>query len=234
MAGPDTQRERRRASKTPKYKIFGIVISRMEMIIVAACVFFLCIAAIGIILSGGSKSREDDSKEPPSTGDSGETQTAPLALSQSSVTLETGSQVTLTASGGKGIVVWTSSDEAVVTVEDGVVTAVAEGSAVITAESEGETAVCTVTVPGGPKINISELYLNYSDFTLRPGDPAVQMKVKYRDTRKEYDGEVTWTSADSGIVTISETGLVERAGKGTTTVTATIDGQTLECVVRVR
>ena len=236
MASPGTQRERRRTPKIPRYRIFGITLNQRELIIVAGCVVFLCIAAIGIIVSGGSKSGEDSSGEPPSNVGGDDTQQpAAFALSQASVTVEAGSQVTLSTSGEKGDVVWTSSDEAVATVEGGVVTGVSEGSAVITAESEGETVVCAVTVPGGPKVNVSELYLNRTDFTIRPGDPkTVQMTVKYKETRKVYEGEVTWASADTRVVTVSETGLVERVGRGDTKVTATIDGQTLECIARVR
>ena len=78
------------------------------------------------------------------------------------------------------------------------------------------------------------LYLNHSDFTIRQGDPAVQMKVKLKESKEVYEGAVVWASANSQVVTISETGLVERVGKGTTTISATVDGQVLECIVRVR
>ena len=43
-------------------------------------------------------------------------------------------------------VVWSSSDEAVVTVKEGVLTAVAAGDAVIAADCDGVTDECTVTV----------------------------------------------------------------------------------------
>ena len=50
---------------------------------------------------------------------------------------------------------------------------------------------------------------------------------------KGTESAVTWASKNTSVVTVSETGLVTRVGSGRTTVTATVDGQTLECTVRV-
>ena len=69
-------------------------------------------------------------------------------------TLSLGEEITLTAEvypqdADSPVVVWTSSDESVVTVADGVVTAVGEGTATITCtalDGFGATATCTVTV----------------------------------------------------------------------------------------
>ena len=47
------------------------------------------------------------------------------------------------------------------------------------------------------------------------------------------DSPVTWASKNTSVVTVSDTGLVTRVGSGTTKVTATVDGRTLECTVRV-
>ena len=72
-----------------------------------------------------------------------------------------------------------------------------------------------------------QLSLNKTDFTLRSGDPPVQMKVKGTESA------VVWASKNTSVVTVSDSGLVTRVGSGRTTVTATVDGQTLECTVRV-
>ena len=42
----------------------------------------------------------------------------------------------------------------------------------------------------------------------------------------------TWSISDSSVATISGDGTVTAVSKGTTTVTATVDGQTLKCIVR--
>ena len=44
---------------------------------------------------------------------------------------------------------------------------------------------------------------------------------------------VTWASSNTGVASISETGLVTKTGKGTTQITATVGGVTLECTVRM-
>lgn len=152
---------------------------------------------------------------------------APLALSQTSITIAAGETARLTASGGSGTVIWTTSNENIATVADGAVTGKAGGTATITAACGGETVSCAVNITGTPYVSTANLSLNKTDFTLKSGDPDVQMKVKGTDS------PVVWASANTSVVTVSETGLVKRVGKGTTKVTATVDGQTLECTVRV-
>ena len=44
---------------------------------------------------------------------------------------------------------------------------------------------------------------------------------------------VTWASSNTGVASISETGLVTKTGKGTTQISATVGGVTLECTVRM-
>ena len=51
---------------------------------------------------------------------------------------------------------------------------------------------------------------------------------------KGTDAAVSWSSADSSIVTVSADGLLKPAKVGTTTVTASVGGATLECIVRVK
>ena len=69
-----------------------------------------------------------------------------VSLDKTELTLAVGETATLTAT-AEGVT-WTSSNDAVATVEDGVVKAVAMGKATITATAGEETAVCVVTVNG--------------------------------------------------------------------------------------
>lgn len=234
MASQDTQRQRRRTAKPQRFQILGIKLSRREFIFLACCVIFILVGAIGIILSGNSQAPEEEPEKTPSADTGKDSLPDPFQITQSSLSLDPGGQATLSTSGEKSAITWTSSDEKVATVADGVVTGVAGGTATITASSGDERSACLVTVSGDPYVSNLALYLNHSDFTMRAGDPAVQMKVKLKETKEVYEGAVVWASADSQVVTVSETGLVERVGKGTTTITATIDGQVLECIVRVR
>ena len=74
-----------------------------------------------------------------------------ISLDKSEVTLVEGEEVTLEATvtpanATNSTVTWTTSKEAVATVDNGLVKAVAAGEAVITAEAGGKTATCVVTV----------------------------------------------------------------------------------------
>ena len=238
MASSDTKRQRKRTEKTQYFRFFGIKVNQTELIIVACCVLFIGIAGIGILLSGKTKEAEEPIEKtgeqiPISDADK-DPLPEPFQLAQTTLSLEAGAQSTLSISGEKSAITWTSSDEKVATVVDGVVTGVAGGSATITAVSGEEVATCIVTVSGDPYVSTLNLYLNHTDFTLRANEIPVQMHVKVKETKKVYEGDVVWTSTDSQIASISENGLVEWVSKGTTTVTAFVDGQTLECIVRIK
>lgn len=236
MAAPDTQRPRKRTAKTPMYQVFGIKLNQKEFIFFICCIALIVVAAIGVLLSGHGKEKKEDETEKTPINDNNEPEAPPepFQITQTSISLEAGGQATLLVSNEKGAVVWTSSNEKVATVANGVVTAVGGGSATITAESGNERSACTVTVSGDPYVSTANLYLNYTDFTLRREHPPVQMQVKVKDTKKPYEGEVIWSSADPQVASVSETGLVEWVGKGTTTITATIDGDSLECIARIK
>lgn len=187
--------------------------------------------------SGGDIPDDPGTTTPPDTGENpggneGETGgedivVQPLTLSQTAITIPAGETARITASGGSGEVVWTSSNEAIATVSGGAVTGVAGGTVTITATTGEETVTCTVTVTGDPWVSPAELSLNYTDFTLREGDPPVQMKVKGTDT------PVVWSSSNVNVATVDSSGVVRRVGKGNATITAEVDGQTLTCIVRV-
>ena len=76
-----------------------------------------------------------------------------LTLDRESIELAAGESTTLVATVGPDnatdkTVTWSSSNEAVATVDsDGVVTAIRGGQAVITAKAGDHSAVCTVKVP---------------------------------------------------------------------------------------
>ena len=149
----------------------------------------------------------------------------PLTLSQTSFSIAAGETALLTTSGGAGEVSWSSSNENIATVEGGSVTGKAGGTVTITATAGEESVACTVTITGDPWVSSAKLSLNKTDFTFGSSE-TVQLKVKGTDS------PAVWSSANTAVATVSESGLVKWAGKGTTTVTATVDGQTLECIVR--
>ena len=162
----------------------------------------------------------------------------PLALNQTSITIRVGDKGRLDFTGGTGEVAWTSSNDQIASVEGGTITGLAGGTVTITATSGEETATCQVKVEGDPWVNpnASSYKLSKTDFTLSSSESTWQMKIKRDNGKWEILGAadgVVWASENTSVATISETGLVSRAGKGMTTITATVDGVTMECIVRM-
>lgn len=224
-------RRRQPASRLEQFVRF--VQKNNAQVFVSGASFFLCIALLGMILTQCSSKTDVKDKEPPKEPDA-QTVWKPLELSQTAAAVNVGESVTLVPSGSFDTLIWTTSDSSIATVNNGRVIGVAAGIVTVTASTGVESVSCTVTVAQPITASQFELALNKTDFTLRANDPPFQMKVRIKGTRDEFEGEVVWTSQNTSVATVSETGLVERAGKGTTTITASADGQTLECTVRVR
>lgn len=171
------------------------------------------------------------------SGDKEKPEPAPavLTLSQSSVDMTVGGSTVLSASGAEGIV-FSSSDESVATVaEDGTLQAVGAGSAIVTAKAGEQTATCQVTVeeaaqPDTPvELKIFSVLADAtaSDVTVKVGQKA-PMKVVGTESA------VTWNMENTAVATVDESGAVTGVALGDTTLTATVDGQTLHCTIRVR
>ncbi len=174
------------------------------------------------------------------TGSKPDTPVQALTLSQRNADLTVGSTVKLTASGSESIVSFSSSNEAVATVSaDGTVKAVGEGSAVVTAKAGDLTASCSVAVKGTEQtdvpakgLTLRSIFQNegtsLDDFSITPGE-EVQMVVDGTES------VVTWKIGDTSVATISADGVVTGVSNDrskVTTITATVDGQTLTCNVR--
>ena len=159
-------------------------------------------------------------------GDTVVTPDTPVVLSAQSLPLKEGATGTLTVSGGGESYTWSSSDESVATVDDaGVVTAVGTGSATITVTDGYTSAECTVQVGGNSAA--SGFTINREDFTQGVGQKW-QLKIEGTDS------PVTWTIEDSSIATIDADGTVTGVSAGITTAYGTVDGQILECIVRIK
>lgn len=179
---------------------------------------------------------EPGAEDTPEQTDGPSEPAGPLALSQTDITIPAGETGRLTATGGNGSITWTSSNPEIASVEGGSVTGKAGGTVTITATSGEETATCKVKVEGAAWVdpNLPDLRLNKDDFTLRQSDPPVQMKLLIKETRNVYDGAVVWASNNTSVAAISEAGVVTWAGRGTTTITATVGDKVFECIVRAK
>jgi uncharacterized protein YjdB len=155
-----------------------------------------------------------------------------VQLSPSTLALRPGASAPLTARpvDADGALVpgrpvsWSTSAAAVATVSAaGVVTGVAPGTATITATSDGRSAQVAVTVSPPPVATI----------TLAPAvDTMVATAVRsFTATLRDAGGAVltgrtvTWSTGNPAVALVSSTGVVTALAPGTTTVTASSEGQ---------
>ena len=171
----------------------------------------------------------------------------PLTLDRTSLSLYEGGNAQLSASYSMAVsnplLRWSSSDEAVATVEEGRVYAQRRGNAVITVVSANGVyaAECTVSVRSTPDptptpdpdpIYVTRVELDQSELALSLGD-----SYTLKATVHPYDADnkaITWRSSDETVATV-EGGTVKAMGAGTATITVrTEDGDhTATCVVTV-
>lgn len=157
-----------------------------------------------------------------------------ITLNQSSVTVEAGSTVSLTANVSPSnatdkTVTWSSSNTGVASVAGGVVMGVAEGSATVTATAGGKSAKCEVKVTA-KTVAVTGVSLNKTEVSLYIGE-TFQLEATVSPSNAT-DKAVTWSSSDSGVATVSG-GTVKAMAKGTATITATAGGKSAKCEVTV-
>lgn len=145
-----------------------------------------------------------------------------LKLSASSLQLTVGEMELLETNIDLSKVQWSSSDEAVATVNDGVVTAVGVGYSTIRASVNKDFAECQVYVIGAKGETLS----------ITPAIVPLQKGATYQYTyTSTYDVPLTWTSSAPEVATVSATGLVKALKAGNTTIT--LSNGLEECKSRV-
>jgi len=122
------------------------------------------------------------------------------------------------------LVGWTSSDESIAVVSStGSVTGIKIGTATITASSEGKSGTATVTVTAAAVASV----------TVTPPTASVTVGQTTTLTAQTLDANgsaltgraVAWTSSNTGIATVSATGVVTGVAPGNATITATSEGK---------
>ena len=158
-----------------------------------------------------------------------------VTLSKSSETLEVGGSTNLTATVSPSnatskTVTWSSSNQAVATVNNGTVTAVGEGTATITATAGGKTGTCQVTV-NKKVIEVEALELDQAEIVLDIGEEATLVAtVKPEDATEKT---VTWKSDKPGIVSVDASGKVSALNFGESVITASVGDKAATCPVKV-
>lgn len=149
---------------------------------------------------------------------------ASFSLSPNVLQLKPGDIQTVEIVGTAANVEWASSNEEVATVYHGVVTANAIGKTIITAKSGKQTATCEVFVSGS------------DGTTLRITPAVVSMKkgetfqFSYGNT---FDLDVTWSSSDESIATVTQTGEVTALKGGNATITLSTNVGSVTALVAV-
>ena len=123
-------------------------------------------------------------------------------------------------------VTWTSSDETVATVSNGVVTGLKEGTVTITASYAGggnykaaDDATCSVTL-SDTRTGVSISSFTAAKTTLVEGDEQV---TAVTNDQTGWTASYTYSSSDEEVATVDENGVIIAVGKGTATITATIN-----------
>ena len=161
-----------------------------------------------------------------------------VSLSATSITAVETAQATATTLDANGAVLtgravtWTSSNTAVATVSDqGLVTALTVGPAIITATGEGKTGTATIAVTPAPVASI----------TLSPPSPSlvqgstVQLVAETRDAKNRVltGRDVSWSSGEPGVATVSASGLVTAMSSGVATIAAVSETKIATATVTV-
>ena len=114
---------------------------------------------------------------------------------------------------------WSSSDNSVATVSSkGVITAKGKGTCTITctaADGYGAKSTCEVTV----KQQVTEITLNETAVSLWLGDTKTLTATTTPTTANNTN--VSWSSSDDKVATVSSKGIITAKGKGTCTITCT-------------
>ena len=141
-------------------------------------------------------------------------------LSKKSLSLYQKKTYTLKVNGGTGTVKWSSSNPKVAKVaSNGKITTLKPGTSYISAKVSGVTIKCKVVVKS----------------------PALSVKSKTIVAKQSYTlkvngatGKVKWKSSNSKVVKVASNGKITGLKAGSATITATVNGKSLKCKVKVK
>lgn len=126
---------------------------------------------------------------------------------------------TITPSNAEDAITWKSDNPGIASVSNsGLVSAIAAGTTnVRVSTSNGLSASCKVTVK---ELKPSSIKLSATSLSFREGD-SQQLTDTVEPSNSHYT--LTWTSSNTAVATVSQTGLVKAVGGGTAQITVTTD-----------
>jgi uncharacterized protein YjdB len=122
---------------------------------------------------------------------------------------------------------WSSSNPAIAAVSSsGWVTAVGVGSGTVNAQVDGVTAATSVTVTPPPPAPVATIVVTLTSTSLTVGQ-TTQATAVLRDTAGNVliGRAVSWSSANTGVATVSASGTVTALSAGSASIVATSEGQ---------
>ena len=157
-----------------------------------------------------------------------------IKLNSTSVSLNIGDTYTLTTTktptDAIDTLTWTSSNTSVATVSNGKITAKKAGTATITVSGINVKATTTVTVKN--PVEVSSIEFDRTTMTIQKGSTGTIVAKVLPSTATNKT--LTWTSGNTSIATVDQTGKVTAKNYGTVTITAkSNNGKTVTCKVTV-
>lgn len=149
-----------------------------------------------------------------------------IYLNKNILSLEKGESSQLSASispeDANTEILWSSSDTSVATVdENGNVMAVGKGVVTVTAKADMYTANCEVTVT----VPLESIEIIGAVDIIKKGQ-TTQLEVVFNPTDTTDNKDITWSSSDTSIATVSANGTVTALKDGVVTITATVGTKT--------
>ena len=145
-----------------------------------------------------------------------------------------------------GEITWKTDDESIAVVADGVITSVGVGSTTVYGEYNGKILSCSVVCDvSAPTLNTEATTASVavgpyklknlvggsnSDVTLKVGE---KFSLALMDANGNKIADVKWSVEEGSSCTVSD-GLVKAVSAGKSVVVATYNGETFECIVRVK
>lgn len=234
--------ESRRKNKSGgKSNIVSTIICVLLALIVIAGILFI-LQSVGVFESAEKKPANDpslilpvDPDEPGAGSACTDLVVTPAALDFTAAGISYNLSVSTVPQNTADKLSFASSDTNVATVsESGTVVSVGAGQATITVTCGSVTKTVSVNcefeaVPPAPSVNLDNVSLSLTDFTLFKVGETATIRVKGLPEGAVVD--VQWSIDDESIATI-EDGKVTAVAKGTTNAYATIEGKKFKCIVR--
>lgn len=133
----------------------------------------------------------------------------------------------------KEIVEWMSSNPSVAKVDNGTITALKPGKASINLIAGYKASACVVTVNDG---ELPPVPPQPGEFTisLSPSSKSLDIGSSFKITATtSEEAEITWSSSNSSVASVDQTGLVNALAIGSATITASANGKSAICQVTV-